>query len=110
MYLSKLRASQNFRSLDLHSFRADEAILLIEDQLRYIATSLKSGKQPSDFVQREIGNRKYLLYQVITGRGTHSKNGQSVLYPEVLHHFRSLQNLKFQECEGKGKFLLYLPI
>lgn len=80
--LERIRHSEEYRNgcIDLHGLTKDEAIQLVEWKL-----------------DDSKGRRRF---RVITGKGNHSQNGQSVLRPALERHLRS-RGITFTQC-GDG--------
>ena len=81
-----------FNEIDLHGLTLEESKMFISKKIGKILTSLKSGKI----------NSKYIILDIITGKGKHSKNG-SILYPGVLSWLNECYSmLKFKGDISKG--------
>lgn len=109
-YLHELRSLKDYQSIDLHHFFLDEAIDLLSAQIKYILEGLQTGFiDSSQYKFREVSKMRFLTYEVITGRGAHSKNGKAILFPGIVE-FVTTKGIKYRGSESLGRLEIYLPV
>lgn len=107
IFLEKIRKRNNFREVDLHGLFLEEAIEIVNDQIKYIKNKLAMGVV-ADCVSKEIKGIKHLRYDIITGKGRNSKNKTPVLLPS-LKKFLEKRKYLFKAVDHEGRIELYLP-
>ncbi len=56
-----------------------------------------------------INNKKYLSYEIITGKGHNSTNKKPKIFPELNEYFTN-EDFNFKPALEEGKIYLYLPL
>ena len=55
-----------------------------------------------------INNKRYLSYEIITGKGNNSTNKKPKIFPELNEYFTN-EDFTFKPALEEGRILLYLP-
>ncbi len=105
--LSKYRANNCLYGIDLHGLYWDEAKEIVNEQIDFITLNVMSNKSQYKYNKKIIDGDEHLCYEIITGKGHHSKDGYSVLYRNLCQMFKA-GNYHYKE--GDGKIYLYLAV
>jgi hypothetical protein len=104
MYLHKIRQQKIQDKIDLHGFFLGESLKLCDLQIQYLKKLSRQAPQ-----RLNINKEGKIVYEIVTGRGRHSQNGQAILFPNILKLLKDLG----VEAKGKkeeGKIFAYISV
>ena len=87
--LNKLRSDKNLKYIDLHGLFSKEALEILDEQIQYLKQAIRSNRVDEYLNIKKKKGITYVIYEIITGRGSHSVDKKPILYFQIKEYLEN---------------------